>query len=131
MNKEWAKKKKSIISRKQIAQPIQEISSVYTESSFLMKLAVISWEQNAAVAGAHVLCWPCSAGHFTSAAWHKKSASCTTSNFVSNVKIGYSGPFHTELPTPSVPGIQSHFALALVHSSSQTRTVIEIVICVI
>lgn len=70
----------------------------------------------------------CSAGHFTSAGWHKKSASCTAPNFVSNVKIGYSGPFHTELCTPSVPGIQSNFAAALVYSSSWTRIVTEIAI---
>lgn len=44
----------------------------------------------------------CSAGPFTSAVWHKKSASCTAPNFVSNVKIGSSGPFHAELCTPSV-----------------------------
>lgn len=72
----------------------------------------------------------CSAGHLTSAAWHKTSASCTASNFVSNLKIGYSGLFHTELPTLSVPGIQSYFALALVHSSSQNRIVTEIAICI-
>lgn len=59
-----------------------------------------------------------SAEHFTSSSWHKKSASCTVSNSGPHVKIGSLALFHTKLSKAPVPGIQSHFTVALACSSS-------------